>query len=64
MGPLIIIAHYDPDTEDTWGIPDLLCVKVVISSEKYMVLLEDLQSRFDFKPLSAISPLDLSLIHI
>ena len=24
MGPLIIIAHYDPDTKDTWGILDLL----------------------------------------
>ena len=58
MGPLIIIAHCDPNSEDTWGIPDLLCVKVVISAEKYMVLLEDLHSRFDLKPLSAISPLD------
>ena len=39
MGPLIIIAHCDPNSEDTWGIPDLLCVKVVISAEKYLSLI-------------------------
>lgn len=58
MGPLIMIAHHDPACEDTWGIPNILCVKIVISLEKYALILEDLQSRLDHKPLSAISPLN------
>ena len=57
LGPLIIIAHYDPENGDTWGIPDILCVKAVIKRDKYRCLLDDLQSRLDHNPLSAISAL-------
>ena len=58
LGPLIIIAHHDPLNEDSWGIPDILCVKTVINRDKYHCLLDDLLSRLDHNPLSAISPLD------
>ena len=58
VGPLLILGHFNPASDDTWGIPDYLCVKVVISKLSYMTIFEDLQSRLDFKPLSAISPLE------
>ena len=58
LGPLPILGHFNPASDDTWGIPDYLCVKVVISKSSYATIFEDLQSRLDFKPLSAISPLE------
>ncbi|NRB44986.1 MAG: Flp pilus assembly complex ATPase component TadA, partial [Verrucomicrobiales bacterium] len=58
LGPLLILGHFNPTSDDTWGIPDYLCVKVVISKSSYTTIFEDLQSRLDFKPLSAISPLE------
>ena len=58
LGPLPILGHFNPVSDDAWGIPDYLCVKVVISKSNYETIFEDLQSRLDFKPLSAISPLE------
>ena len=58
LGPFPILGHFNPVSDDTWGIPDYLCVKVVISKSNYFKIFEDLQSRLDFKPLSAISPLE------
>ena len=35
LGPFPILGHFNPVSDDTWGIPDYLCVKVVISKSNY-----------------------------
>ena len=58
LGPIIILAHYNPSFSETWGIPDFLHVKVVISQESYQLIGADLQSRIEYKPLPATSPVE------
>ncbi|MFP6872250.1 MAG: GspE/PulE family protein [Verrucomicrobiales bacterium] len=52
LGPLLILGHYNPSSPETWGIPDFLCVRVVIEREVYASISEDLRTRMDFKPLT------------
>lgn len=58
IGPLIILGHYNPSFTETWGIPDFLCVRVVIDQNLYVKVHEDLQQRLDYKPLPQTSPVE------
>ena len=56
LGQLIVMAHYDPKCDDTWGIPGFLTVKTVISIEQYECIRRDLVSRIQARPLLNQSP--------
>ena len=53
LGPLLILGHYNPASSGTWGIPDFLCVRVVIEREAYLSISEDLRTRMSYKPLTS-----------
>ena len=53
LGPLLIVGHYNPASISTWGIPDFLCLKVVIEREAYLSISDDLRARMNYKPLTS-----------
>jgi len=58
LGPLLVLAHHNPKSSDTWGIPDFLTVKVVISAKQYEVVRRELVMRLQMRPLEATSPFE------
>ncbi|MCP4849242.1 MAG: type II/IV secretion system protein [Verrucomicrobiaceae bacterium] len=58
LGPLLILGHYNPSSRDTWGIPDFLCVRVVIEKDVYLDISSDLRARMNYKPLSSSGALE------
>ncbi len=52
LGPLVIMVHHNPKSEDTWGLPDFLCVKVVVSHQQYERLRKDMVMRITAMPIS------------
>lgn len=51
LGPLPIFAHHEPKSEDMWGVPSCLAVRVVISEEQYEKIRRDLVMRLSNTPL-------------
>lgn len=57
IGPCVIFAHFAPKSEDMWGVPSSLAVRIVISEEQYENIRKDLVMRLSHAPLPAESPL-------
>jgi type II secretory ATPase GspE/PulE/Tfp pilus assembly ATPase PilB-like protein len=55
LGPLLILGHYNPSFTETWGIPEFLCVRVVIPQDLYASINENLQKRLEYKPVPQVS---------
>ena len=53
VGPLLIMGHYNPASTEMWGVPEFLVIKVVISTEKYKQLHDDLLERVRLNPVNA-----------
>ena len=51
LGPLVILAHYNPAAIDTWGIPEAFCVKVLVSQDHYAEFRALLDERLGARPL-------------
>ena len=51
LGPLVIVAHYNPAAIDTWGIPEAFCVKVLVSQDHYAEFRALLDERLGARPL-------------
>ncbi|MEM6910517.1 MAG: GspE/PulE family protein [Verrucomicrobiota bacterium] len=52
MGPILVMAHCDPGvSQDLWGVPEFLCVKIAISEKSYEEILRDLVDRIRSRPL-------------
>jgi hypothetical protein len=51
LGPLVILAHYNPAAVDTWGIPEAFCVKVLVSQDHYAEFRTLLDERLAARPL-------------
>lgn len=58
VGPLLVLAHHNPKSSDSWGIPDFLTVKVVISAKQFEVVRRELVMRLQMRPLEASSPFE------
>lgn len=58
LGPLPIFAHHEPKSEDMWGVPSCLAVRVVISKEQYEKIRRDLVMRLSNTPLPSESSLN------
>lgn len=51
LGPLLIFAHHAPRSEDMWGVPSFLAIKVAIPQEQYEKIRRDLVMRLSMSPL-------------
>ena len=51
LGPLVVLAHYNPAAIDTWGIPEAFCVKVLVSQDHYAEFRALLDERLGARPL-------------
>jgi type II secretory ATPase GspE/PulE/Tfp pilus assembly ATPase PilB-like protein len=51
LGPLVILAHYNPAAIDTWGMPEAFCVKVLVSQDHYAEFRALLDERLGARPL-------------
>ena len=53
LGPLIILAHYNPAATDTWDIPNAFCLKALVSQEHYVEFRKLLDERLAARPLGS-----------
>ena len=58
VGPLLVMAHYNPRAGDLWGVPLALTVRVLISQEQYAKTRQDLVSRCQHTPLAQMNPME------
>ncbi len=56
LGPLLIMGHYAPGSQDFWGLPEFLVIKVLISREDYLDVARDLHGRLQLQPIAAANP--------
>lgn len=57
LGPMLIMAHYNPAALSAWQIPADLMVKVLVPQKQYAMLLGDIKNRLGIKPMDATEPL-------
>ena len=53
VGPLLLCAHYNPAAVESFGVPEHLFVKAVVSHTQYQALRADVQARLSYSPLPA-----------
>ena len=56
LGPLVVLAHYNPAALDTWGIPEAFCVKVLVGQDHYAEFRALLDERLGARPLGTGPP--------
>ena len=56
LGPLLIVAHYNPAASDFWQIPERFLIKALVSQPAYIGLKEELRARLASRPLSSAQP--------
>jgi type II secretory ATPase GspE/PulE/Tfp pilus assembly ATPase PilB-like protein len=57
LGPLILVAHYNPAVTDLWAIPEPFVLRTLVSHSQYFELRDDLTSRLEFLALDPLPPL-------
>lgn len=60
LGPLLIIAHFNPTSGGMWEIPNEFLIPVLIPQPAYENLQKDIFERLRFKPLERSEPIRLS----
>lgn len=60
LGPLLILAHYNPTSGSFWQIPTEFIIPVILTRAAYKVLKHDLDERLSFKALERTNPVVLS----
>lgn len=60
LGPLLLLAHYNPLCSNFWNIPSEFCLRFIVPQGQYNMLATDVRSRFDIKPLPEKDPLTVS----
>ena len=58
LGPLLVMAHCRPVSEDFWGVPRALVVQILVDPAQYESILKDLYTRIGFKPLEDSNALE------
>lgn len=58
VGPLLVMAHYNPRAGDLWGVPMALTVRVLISQEQYAKTRQDLVGRCQQNPVAQSNPME------
>ncbi|HSJ02107.1 MAG TPA: GspE/PulE family protein [Verrucomicrobium sp.] len=52
LGPLLVMAHFNPKATDFWGVPYALVVRVLISKDQYGKTRQDFATRCQQNPLA------------
>ena len=52
LGPLLLCAHYNPASQDSWDIPADFVIRSLISESQYRELHEEFIGRLSFRPLT------------
>lgn len=60
LGPLVVVAHYNPAALASWKIPREFQLRVLIPLKPYQELYADIAGRLIGAPLSEASPLSVS----
>ncbi|GAB4183450.1 MAG: hypothetical protein Fur0032_24420 [Terrimicrobiaceae bacterium] len=60
LGPLLVLAHYNPTAGGMWSIPAEFIIPLVIPEEAYRTLAKDIGERLSFKPLERTQPKQIS----
>ena len=58
VGPVLLIAHFDPAATEAWGLPDFLAVRVLVGRSQYLRLLSDVRERLETVALAETSPVE------
>lgn len=58
LGPILVMAHHNPQAGDLWGVPGFLSLRVVISAEQYQNTRKDLVARLGQMPIAQQNPLE------
>lgn len=58
LGPLIVMAHYNPRGSDLWGIPPGLVLRVLVNAEQYQKTRKDLVQRLGAQPIAQSNPIE------
>ena len=58
LGPLLVMAHYNPRAADLWGVPAAFTIRVLISQEQYQNARKDLVQRFGQLPIAQTNDLE------
>ncbi|WP_051945353.1 GspE/PulE family protein [Verrucomicrobium sp. BvORR106] len=58
LGPLLIMAHFNPKATDNWGVPPALTVRVLISKDQYQKARQDFANRCQQNPIPQENPLE------
>lgn len=59
LGPMVLLAHYNPLCANSWGIPTDLSLRFVVPQVQYKALAADVKNRLDIKPLGNKTSLEL-----
>ncbi len=58
VGPVLLIAHFDPSATEAWGLPSFLAVRVLVGRSQYLRLMSDVRERLEAVPLAETSPVE------
>jgi type II secretory ATPase GspE/PulE/Tfp pilus assembly ATPase PilB-like protein len=58
LGPLLVMAHYNPRGSDLWGVPAGLVLRVLISAEQYQTTRKELVQRLGSQPMPGSNPFE------
>lgn len=58
LGPLLVMAHYNPRGSDLWGVPQALVLRVLVSADQYQRTRKDLVQRLGAQPIAPANPLE------
>lgn len=58
LGPLLVMAHYNPRGADLWGVPPGLVLRVLINSDQYQRTRKDLVQRLGAQPIAPSNPFE------
>lgn len=58
LGPLIVMAHYNPRGADLWGVPPGLVLRVLINADQYQKTRKDLVQRLAAQPIAPSNPME------
>lgn len=58
IGPLLVMAHHNPRAGETWGVPNFLVIRVLITAEQYQKTRKELVTRFGQLPIAQQNTLE------
>lgn len=58
LGPLVVMAHFNPKATDLWGVPHAFTVRVLVTKDQYHKTRQDLATRCQQNPVPSENPIE------